>query len=190
MEQQADISVVFNMDQVANAVKASSEEPPFYVSEESEQHKFNCSGCAQFNDMLGRFADCSLCCEWNDLVEFEAEVRTLRERVNTDVPSHGTISDAVGKFDSVVAQYGKQLAAKVSMGEHRCNGLSELRFHVLGKAAHEFNNWFGIDLNAGVGVHDQALARRAVRPPSRSMSTTATKSIRSIFTIAATRPLK
>lgn len=160
LDQQANVSIVINMDEVADAVKASGEKPAFYVSEESQQHKFNCSGCGEFNDILGRFGYCSLCGERNDLVEFEAEVKTLRERVNTDVPSHEPICDAVGKFDSFVAQYAKQLAVKVPMVERRRKRLLELRFHDLGKTADEFKNWFGIDFYDGVGADDQALAER------------------------------
>lgn len=75
--------VVIDMNEVADAAKLRPEErPSFYVSEESQQHKFKCSACEEFNDILGRFGYCSLCGTRNDLMEFEeVTVKAIREPV-------------------------------------------------------------------------------------------------------------
>ena len=75
--------VVIDMDEVADAAELKPEErPSFYVSEESQQHKFKCSACEEFNDILGRFGYCSLCGTRNDLMEFEeVTVKAIREPV-------------------------------------------------------------------------------------------------------------
>jgi hypothetical protein len=52
---------VIDMDAVADAAGKDVEKPPFYYAEQSQQKQFNCSACGEFNDILGRFAYCSVC---------------------------------------------------------------------------------------------------------------------------------
>ena len=79
-----DGSVEIDMDAVADAAGKDGEKPSFYVSEESQQRKFRCSACDEFNDILGRFGYCSQCGTRNDLAEFESHIvpvpRTLDHR--------------------------------------------------------------------------------------------------------------
>ncbi|MFC1537053.1 hypothetical protein ACFL48_04500, partial [Pseudomonadota bacterium] len=78
-----DTEVVIDMDRVADAVGAESDKPSFYVSEQSQQKKFSCKSCGEFNDILGRFGYCSLCGTRNDLADFEDHtVPSIRERLN------------------------------------------------------------------------------------------------------------
>ena len=48
-----DGEVVIDMDAVADAVGQEGEKPSFYVSEESQQRKFICKACEEFNDIFG-----------------------------------------------------------------------------------------------------------------------------------------
>lgn len=85
LDQIEDGDVVIDMDQVADAAgKDAADKPEFYIAEESQQHKFNCRACGEFNDILGRFGYCSLCGTRNDLAEFEDKtVIAIRDRLNT-----------------------------------------------------------------------------------------------------------
>ncbi len=40
---------------VAEAAGKDAEKPPFYYSEERQQHIFKCAACDQSTDILGRF---------------------------------------------------------------------------------------------------------------------------------------
>jgi len=50
-----------DMDNVADAVGRDSPKPKFYYAEESQQNKYNCLACGDFNDILGRYGYCSSC---------------------------------------------------------------------------------------------------------------------------------
>ena len=140
-----------DMDAVADAVGKQGEKPPFYTSEESQQCKFTCTDCEEFNDILGRFGYCSQCGTRNDLADFEGKtVPAIRERLKAGNPPEDCVRDAVASFDSFVAQYAKQLAESIPMTEHRKNRLLSQRFHNVEELRDIFSNWFDIDIFAGM----------------------------------------
>lgn len=144
--------ITIDMDEVADAVgKDAADKPAFYVAEESQQHKFKCRACEEFNDILGRFGYCSLCGTRNDLIEFEDRtVIAIRERLNAGAPAQDCVRDAVSAFDSFVAQYAKQLAEQVPMTARRAARLTRQSFHDLDEVRCIFRDWFDIDICAGI----------------------------------------
>ncbi len=146
-----DGDVVIDMDAVADAVDQEREKPAFYVSEQSQQCKYNCAACEEFNDILGRFGYCSLCGTRNDLADFEVvTVPSIRERLKAGAVPQDCVRDAVASYDSFVAQYAKQFATLVPLTDARVNRLTRQRFHDLTDARTIFKNWFDIDLCAGM----------------------------------------
>ena len=156
-----DGTVVIDMDEVADAVdKSLSDRPAFYVAEESQQHKYKCLACDEFNDILGRFGYCSLCGTRNDLQEFEGStVVAVRERLNSGAPPQDCVRDAVAAFDTLVAQYAKQLAQQVPLSSRRVTRLTKFSFHELEDTRKIFRDWFDIDLCADVKEREAAQAR-------------------------------
>jgi hypothetical protein len=147
------IDVVIDMDAVVDAVSKGSEKPAFYVSEQSQQRKFICGSCEEFNDILGRFGYCSLCGTRNDLADFEGQtVPSIRERLNAGNPSEDSLRDAVASFDSFVAQVAKQLVEWVPMTERRKHRLTKQRFHDFEEVRAAFKDWFDIDVCAGMSA--------------------------------------
>ena len=129
---QPDGEVVIDMDAVADAVGADGEKPTFYVSEESQQRKFTCGACGEFNDIIGRFGYCSLCGTRNDLAEFEEQmIARIRERLNGGIPPEDCVRDAVAVFDSFTAQVARQLADLVPLSKGLKSRLTTRRFHDL-----------------------------------------------------------
>lgn len=146
-----DAKVVIDMDTVAEAAGKNGEKPAFYVSEVSQQHKFTCASCGEFNDILGRFGYCSHCGTRNDLTVFECNtVPTIRERLKSGHPPADCIRDAVAAFDSFVSQYAKQLTEHLPMTERRKKRLQEHSFHKLEEVRDIFRNWFDIELCKGM----------------------------------------
>lgn len=146
-----DGDVTIDMDAVADAVDQEGEKPAFYVSEQSQQRKFNCTACDEFNDILGRFGYCSLCGTRNDLADFEmVTVLAIRDRLKFGALPQDCVRDAVASFDSFVAQYAKQLATLVPLTDTRVNRLTKQRFHNLNDARNIFRNWFDIELCSGM----------------------------------------
>lgn len=153
--------VTIDMDAVADAAGSAGEKPAFYVSEESQQHKFNCQACEEFNDILGRFGYCSLCGTRNDLMEFEDRiVPAVRDRLNGGVSPSDCVRDGVAAADTFVAQYAKALAHEVPMIERREKRLTGSRFHDLVEVRGVFVQYFGIDICAGMKDDEIEFATR------------------------------
>lgn len=103
---------MIDMDEVADAVGRDGEKPAFYVSEVSQQCKFVCEACGEFNDILGRFGYCSLCGTRNGLKDFlHRSVPAIRERLNAGGRPEDAIRDGVSAFESMVGRFAKELAA-------------------------------------------------------------------------------
>jgi hypothetical protein len=144
--------VTIDMDEVADAAgKDIADRPSFYIAEESQQHKFTCRECEEFNDILGRFGYCSRCGTRNDLAEFEDRtVIAIRDRLNSSAPPQDCVRDAVSAFDSFVAQYGKELAQQIPMTKRRVTRLTRGSFHDIEEVRSIFQNYFDIDVCGGI----------------------------------------
>lgn len=147
-----DGDTVIDMDEVADAVdKEDANKPAFYVSEVSQQRKFTCVACEEFNDILGRFGYCSKCGTRCDLAEFEGgTMHSIREQLNGGAVAEDCVRDAVASFDSFTAQYAKQLAELVPMTKRRKSRLVGHSFHDMGEVRSIFRDWFDIDVGAGL----------------------------------------
>lgn len=151
LDSDEDDTIVIDMDAVAEAVGTEGEKPAFYVSEQSQQCKFTCEACGEFNDILGRFGYCSSCGTRNDLAEFELKtVPTIRERLNGEHAPEDCLRDAVASFDSFTGQMAKQLAALVPLTNNRRTRLIKQRFHNLNELYEIFHSWFDINVRAGM----------------------------------------
>jgi 5-methylcytosine-specific restriction endonuclease McrA len=149
---------VIDMDAVADAAGKDFENPPFYYSEERQQHQFRCAACDQTSDILGRYGYCSVCGTRNDLAEFEKDIASLRDRINSGAAPEACCMDAVSGFDSFVAQYAKQLSRLLPMTPSRLNRIEKMRFYNLDLVREEFRGTFDIDILAGFSFGDTAFA--------------------------------
>lgn len=145
-----------DMDAVADAACRDGERPSFYVSEESQQKKFNCSACNEFNDILGRFGYCSTCGTRNDLMEFEnSVVPEIRTQLNAGSLPEDCLRDAVASFESFTRQAGTQLATLVPMSKRRKKRLLKQGFHDLSEVSEILLTWFDIDIYSGISENDR-----------------------------------
>lgn len=139
--------VVIDMDSVVDAVGKQGEIPAFYGSEESQQQKFNCSSCGEFNDILGRFGHCSLCGTRNDISDFEFNsIPAFRKQLNSGILAEDCIRNAVASFDSFATQIAKALQNLVPLTSRRKKRLQNLRFHNIEEVETMFREWFDIDI--------------------------------------------
>jgi hypothetical protein len=138
---------VIDMDAVAEAAGKDGEKPPFYYAEESQQKPFNCATCGAFNDIIGRFCYCSTCGTRNDNSELETDtLAKLRTRANAGGGYESCVSDAVGAFDTFVAQYVRQLVQRVPLRSARKARLERMRFHNLQVTTSEIKAAFDINV--------------------------------------------
>ena len=147
-------NVIIDLDAVADAVN-DVEKPAFNISEESQQNKFNCHACNQFNDIIGKYGYCSNCCTRHDIVDFEKkEITRIRRMLNEgDIPSD-CLRAAVAAFDSYMTQGASQLHQYVPMTNRRRKQFPE-RFHNIEEIQKSFSVWFDINLFEGLSKKDQ-----------------------------------
>lgn len=146
-----DGEVDIDMDAVADAAGKEGERPAFYVSEQSQQCKFNCTACGEFNDILGRFGYCAACGLRNDLASFECiTLPAIRDQLNSGVAPEDCLRNGISAFDSVVAQLAKELVRFVPMSKRRSARLEGQRFHNPAELRGVMQEWFDISLAAGI----------------------------------------
>jgi hypothetical protein len=148
------------MDEVAAAVGQEGEKPAFYYSEQRQQTHLKCDACGGENDILGRFGYCSACGTRNDLAEFEAAIKQVRERVNKGGSCNDAVRDAVSLFDGSASQYMRQLVDRTPLTPSRRDRLGRMRFHDLKAAAEQFKAVFDIDILRGLGQGDITFGER------------------------------
>lgn len=146
-----DGDVKIDMDTVADSAGKDGERPAFYVSEQSQQRKFNCTACDEFNDILGRFGYCSACGTRNDLASFDGTtVPAIRDQLNSGATPENCLRDGISAFDSVVAQFAKELVRFVPMSKRRAARLKDQRFHNPAELRNVMRDWFDIDMADGI----------------------------------------
>lgn len=144
-------SVLIDLDAVAEAIGSAVEKPLFYAADVSQQNKFTCKACGEFNDILGRFGYCSSCGTRNDLDEFcDRDVSRIRERLNSDESPEKCLQEGVSAFDSLASKYARQLAALIPMTKRRRDRLEQQSFHDLDEVVNTFSRWFDIDMRHGI----------------------------------------
>lgn len=155
-----DGKIVIDMDVVADAV-GDAEKPEFYVAEKSQQHKFRCTACNEFNDILGRFGYCSLCGTRNDLTELQTFLfpEISKSLLSGEAPER-CLREAVSVLDTFISQYAKQLAALVPLTKKRQKRLTAQRFHDLVDVYDKFNAWFDIDIFYRISDEEQAFINK------------------------------
>ncbi len=152
---------IIDMDAVADAAGKDVEKPQFYYAEQTQQKQFNCSACGEFNDILGRFAYCSVCGTRNDLSEFESVIiPAIREDLNNGGVPSSCLKDVGSAFDTFVAQYTGQLIRNRPMRSGRRERLRKMRFHDVAATRHELIGGFDIDICEGMTEAEIATATR------------------------------
>lgn len=157
-ESKPDGTYTIDMDVVADAV-GDVEKPAFYIAEESQQKTVKCDACGDAADILGRYCFCPQCGTRNDLAELQAELESLRGKVNTAGEYETSIAKAVGAFDTFAGELVKHLAEHIPMTQRRQNRLAG-RFHNLKAVADDMKSIFDVDILSGISPDDIAFATR------------------------------
>jgi hypothetical protein len=159
-----DGTVTLDMDPIADRAQQDVALPSYCYTETSQQHQYTCDACGGTDDILGTYGYCSSCGTRNDRSLFARTVEAIREETRTrhskDDPLEPAVPDLVRAFDSMARQYAKQLAARIPLVAARKTRLLETPFHNVQQRADELNQWFGIDLLAGLDLAGRAQVSR------------------------------
>lgn len=147
LKSEKDGTFSIDLDKIADAVSKGAEKPKFYYGEETQQNKYTCDACGEYNDILGRYGFCSSCGTRNDLQEFvQKTIPSIRDRINNEGSREGCVKDVVSGFDSLTGKYIEYLIRAIPMTPARKDRLQKLRFHNLEKVANEIRMMFDIDI--------------------------------------------
>jgi hypothetical protein len=72
---------IIDMDQIAD-LGANQPKPPFYYTSETQQTRYNCNHCNEFNDIRGKYGYCAACGWRNNAQLLKTKFIELRERLN------------------------------------------------------------------------------------------------------------
>jgi len=145
---------IINMDAVTDSVEKDGVKPKFYYTEETQQNKFECPACGDYNDIRGRYGYCSNCGTHNGVFELEHDMRIIQERITEAENFEACVKDAVSSFDSFARQIVKQLAIRVPMTPTRQKEWQKKLFHNLKPCADSLREVFDIHIFKGMKEDD------------------------------------
>lgn len=151
---------VIDMDAVAIA-EQGKKRPDFYYTSESQQTRFQCVKCDEFNDIRGLYGYCASCgCRNNQKALTEKFHQLRKDLVTRTMPPEGIISRAISTFDATCRDFVNQLKIRVPMKLARRNRLDRLVFHDIESATiDELKTAFEIDLLRGIDEVTTAFLR-------------------------------
>jgi hypothetical protein len=152
MEPNTEREVVIDMDAIA-ARGGDQPRPEFYYTAESQQTRYTCDHCGEFNDIRGRYGYCASC-GWRNNAQFlkrsSAEWRT---KLNSgEISPAETVKSTVSEFDACCRDIVVQTRQRIPMKPSRRADLERLIFHDVESATiGRMKSMFDIDMLRGVG---------------------------------------
>lgn len=160
LEAEDDGEHVIDMDAIAEEVQNGAERPEFYYAEESQQSRFSCVLCGQFNDILGKYGYCSCCGYRNNLDLFAAEIDELKKRLAAKgLSPQECVKNLVSGFDSAGADSISQLVRHVPMTPGRRKKAKAIRFHDLERMSESLSEVFDVLITKGIDEDDLRFAK-------------------------------
>jgi hypothetical protein len=121
--------LVLDMDAVV-AQDSGQPRPDFYYAAETQQTRYNCEKCGEFNDIRGRYGYCAACGWRNNVPFLRSSFAELRSRLNKgQISSADCVRAAISEFDACCRDYVKQISMRIPMKHTRRSALDRLVFH-------------------------------------------------------------
>jgi ribosomal protein L37E len=143
--------LVIDMDAV---VRAGTDEPrpDFYYAAETQQTRYRCEKCGEFNDIRGRFGYCASCGYRNNLASLKASFDKLRKNLNGgQITPEDAVRSSVAEFDACCRDITMQLKKRIPMKPGRRTELERFVFHDIESSTMvTLKQAFSIDLLRGL----------------------------------------
>jgi hypothetical protein len=143
--------IVIDMDAIADR-GADQPKPDFYYTAETQQTRYKCDHCGEFNDIRGRFGYCASCGWRNNAQSLKASFSLLREKLNAGQAAPiEVVKLAVSEFDASCRDMATQVVRRIPMKPARKAEFQRLIFHDLESATIDrMRSMFDIDLLRGI----------------------------------------
>jgi hypothetical protein len=148
----SDIDCVIDMDAVADKLAAEGK-PDFYYTTETQQTRYKCGHCGEFNDIRGRYGYCASCGWRNNASSIQNCIAALRERLNNhSLSPENAVKESVDEFSSYCRDLTSQLTRRFPMKPRRRSEFERFLFHdVESETIARMQSMLDIDLFDGIG---------------------------------------
>lgn len=155
MEPNTEKQIVIDMDELAD--QEPDMRPDFYYASESQQTRYNCEKCDEFNDIRGLYGYCAGCSYRNNASAYKANLGELREKINNgSISPSDAVRTAVSKFDACCRDILSQVTKRVPMKSARVRDFERLKFHdICNNVFKRLKPMVDIDLLRGVSASDE-----------------------------------
>src|SRR5260370_38753674 len=100
MEPGTERELIIDMDAILDQ-GADQPKPAFYYAAETQQTRYSCDHCAEFNDIRGRFGYCASCGWRNNAQSLKLSFVALREKLNSrQLSPKQPVKSAISEFDA------------------------------------------------------------------------------------------
>jgi hypothetical protein len=135
---------------------ADEPKPDFYYASQTQQTRYTCDHCGEFNDIRGLYGYCAACGWRNNLQLLTARFEEIRQSLNDGLvqPEIAT-GQSVSAFDATCRDFANQLVRRMPMKPARKKALSRLVFHdIKSEAFGSLKDFFDLDPLKGVSNKD------------------------------------
>ena len=152
MEPNTKREVVIDMDAVITQ-GANQPRPDFYYAAETQQTRFRCKKCGDFNDIRGRYGYCASCGSRNNTSFLKDSFTALRAKLNeSQTGAADIVRLSISEFDACCRDMAVQITRRIPMKRGRKADLERLVFHdVESQAIASMKSMFDIDILRNVG---------------------------------------
>lgn len=143
---------------MASIVKQSEDEPKpeFYYASQTQQTRYNCDHCGEFNDIRGLYGYCAACGWRNNIQVLSARLSEIRDGLNDgQTRPENALGQAVSAFDAACRDFISQISRRIPMKAARKEELSRLVFHDLeSETFRRMKQFFDLDPLRGIQEKD------------------------------------
>lgn len=149
-ERQVEIDMESLVRQAADEPK-----PDFYYASQTQQTRYTCDRCGEFNDIRGLYGYCAACGSRNNLQMLSTRLEEIRQSLNEgQVRAEAAVGQSVSAFDAACRDFANQLTRRIPMKPARKEALSRLVFHdIESETFKRLKDFF--DLNPLKGIADR-----------------------------------
>lgn len=153
-ERGAERQVEIDMESLVRQA-ADEPKPDFYYISQTQQTRYTCDRCGEFNDIRGLYGYCAACGSRNNLQLLSARLEEIRQSLNDgQVRAEAAVGQSVSAFDAACRDFAKQLTHRIPMKPARKEALSRLVFHdIESETFKRLKDLF--DLNPPKGISDK-----------------------------------
>lgn len=152
--------LIIDMDAIADQDQ-DRPKPAFYYTAETQQTRYRCSHCNEFNDIRGLYGYCASCGWRNNGQSLREKFAGLRERLNGgQISPADAVKAAVSEFDACCRDMTAQIINRIPMKPGRKSEFERPVFHDVDfKTIFLIKAMFDIDLFRGMDA-DIAFIRK------------------------------